>query len=82
MRAINSSHGEKFIHELPSNVAESIILEFLYRDFVYLFKNSFNYKKKNKIYYLNFREKNVREQIRNFLVCLEPRFYLEGGPVI
>jgi hypothetical protein len=47
-----------------------------------LFKNNFNYKKQNKLYYLNYKDKNVRKHIKDFLVCLEPRFYVEGGPYI
>ena len=82
MRALNSVEGDKFVHELPSNVTETIILEFLFRDFLFLFKSNFNYRKQKKIYYLNFRDKNCREKMREFLICLEPRIYLEGGPLI
>jgi hypothetical protein len=59
MRALNSVEGDKFVHELPSTVTETIILEFLFRDFLFLFKSNFNYRKQTKekkIYYLNFRD--------------------------
>ena len=82
MRALNSEQGERFIHELPSNISETIIIEFLFRDFLFLFKSAFNYRKQKKMYYLNFKDRNCREKMKNFLICLEPRFYLESGPLI
>lgn len=45
MRVFKSEIGLRYIQELPSGVSESIVIEFLFRDFLNLFKSIFNYKK-------------------------------------
>lgn len=84
LRALKTEQDEMFISQLPDQVVQQILMDFLFRDFLYLFKGNFttdnpNYMK-SKLKGQN--DPTYRKNMQILLRNLEPRTYVVGGELI
>lgn len=63
----------RFLSELPISTLHKIYIEFLFKDFLYRFKNFFSLKLNNRV--LDKNNIKWRYFIVKLLDVLEPRFY-------
>lgn len=77
MIAFQSDIDKRFMHELPDIVTHQIYIDYVYKDFVYMFKNLFKYidmdKKSYHIRNSDLDNFNFRRHLVELLKGLEPR---------
>jgi hypothetical protein len=84
LRALKTEKDEMFISQLPDQVVQQILMEFLFKDYLYLFKANFTTENPN---FITSRLKGqndptYRKNMQILLRNLEPRTYVVGGELI
>jgi hypothetical protein len=73
-----------FISQLPDQVVQQILMEFLFKDYLYLFKDNFTTDNPNfiKSRMKGQNDPTYRKNMQILLRNLEPRTYAVGGELI
>jgi hypothetical protein len=76
--AIKSGEGQRFMSELPKYIKYRLFSDYLFKDFLYLFKQFFVLDKKSD----NWESSSWANFMIKVLCNLEPRIYKPGEPIL
>lgn len=78
--AIQSEEDMRFMKELPKHIRRDIYKDFLFKDFLYIFKRHFRLVREDRLTkletsYWNWEDNVYQQFMTTLLMKLEPRFY-------